>query len=62
MNERQRFDATMHYRPRHRAPICDFSFWDETLELYLHYVKCVREIWGHGVNLKPLGELVQGKA
>jgi len=34
MNERQRFDATMHYGPRDRAPICDFSFWDETLELW----------------------------
>lgn len=33
MNERQRFDATMHYGPRDRAPICDFSFWDETLEV-----------------------------
>ncbi len=31
MNDRQRFDATMHYRPRDRAPIMDFSFWDETL-------------------------------
>jgi hypothetical protein len=34
MNERQRFNATMHYKPRDRAPICDFSFWDETLELW----------------------------
>ena len=31
VNERQRFYATMHYQPRDRAPICDFSFWDETL-------------------------------
>ena len=31
MNEQQRFDATMHYRPRDRAPICDFGFWWETL-------------------------------
>lgn len=21
----------MHYRPRDRSPICDFSFWDETI-------------------------------
>ena len=32
MNERQRFVATMRYQTRDRAPICDFSFWDETLE------------------------------
>ncbi len=31
MNDRQRFLATMCYQPRDRAPICDFSFWDETL-------------------------------
>jgi len=31
MNDRQRFLATMHYRPRDRAPICDLNFWDETL-------------------------------
>jgi hypothetical protein len=31
MNERQRFHAALHYQPRDRAPICDFSFWDETL-------------------------------
>jgi uroporphyrinogen decarboxylase len=31
MNERERFLATMTYRPRDRSPICDFSFWDETL-------------------------------
>jgi len=34
MNERQRFVATMHYQERDRSPICDFSFWDETLELW----------------------------
>lgn len=31
MNDRQRFVATMHYGPRDRVPICDFSFWDETV-------------------------------
>ncbi len=34
MNERQRFNATMHYRPRDRAPICDFSFWSETIHFW----------------------------
>lgn len=34
MNERQRFVATMHYQERDRSPICDFSFWGETLELW----------------------------
>jgi uroporphyrinogen decarboxylase len=32
MNERERFLATMHYQPRDRAPICDFGFWDETIQ------------------------------
>lgn len=31
MNDRERFYATMHYCPRDRAPIMDFSFWNETL-------------------------------
>lgn len=31
MNHRQRFHATMHYQPRDRSPLYDFSFWDETL-------------------------------
>ena len=31
MNNRQRFNATMHYQPRDRAPLLDFGFWDETL-------------------------------
>lgn len=31
MNHRQRFNATMHYQPVDRAPIMDFSFWDQTL-------------------------------
>jgi uroporphyrinogen decarboxylase len=34
MNERQRFLATMRYQPRDRAPICDFSFWKETLVVW----------------------------
>lgn len=34
MNERQRFLATMRYQPRDRAPICDFNFWWETLEVW----------------------------
>jgi uroporphyrinogen decarboxylase len=32
MTDRERFIATMHYRPRDRAPICDFGFWPETIE------------------------------
>jgi hypothetical protein len=31
MNDRERFAATMHYRPRDRAPIYDFNYWDETI-------------------------------
>lgn len=34
MNDCQRFYATMHYQPRDRSPICDFSFWDETLVVW----------------------------
>ncbi len=34
MNDRQRFNATMHYEPRDRSPIMDFSFWDETLPIW----------------------------
>jgi hypothetical protein len=34
MNDRQRFLATMRYQPRDRAPICDFGFWDETLDIW----------------------------
>lgn len=34
MNNRERFDATMHYRPRDRSPILDFSFWEETLVVW----------------------------
>ncbi len=34
MNERHRFLATMHYQPRDRCPICDFSFWPETIDVW----------------------------
>lgn len=34
MNNRERFNATMHYQPRDRAPICDFGYWDETVDVW----------------------------
>ena len=34
MNERQRFNATMHYQCRDRSPIYDFNFWKETLVIW----------------------------
>ncbi|MHC4400658.1 MAG: uroporphyrinogen decarboxylase family protein [Planctomycetota bacterium] len=34
MTPRQRFLATMRYEPRDRSPICDFSFWGETLDAW----------------------------
>jgi hypothetical protein len=34
VNDRQRFQATMHYQPRERAPLCDFGYWDETLVVW----------------------------
>ena len=34
MNDRERFEATMHYQPRDRSPITDFNFWDETLPVW----------------------------
>ncbi len=34
MTDRERFLATMHFQPRDRAPICDFGFWSETVELW----------------------------
>ncbi len=34
MNDRQRFNATMHYKSRDRSPIMDFNFWDETLPIW----------------------------
>lgn len=32
MNDRERFHATMHYKPVDRSPICDFGFWLETID------------------------------
>jgi len=34
MNNRERFNATMHYQHRDRSPILDFNFWDETLVVW----------------------------
>lgn len=34
MNTRERFNATMHYQPRDRAPIADFGFWKETIPIW----------------------------
>ena len=34
MNDRERFIATMHYQPRDRSPIWDFSFWEDTLPVW----------------------------
>lgn len=34
MNNRERFTAVMHYQPRDRTVISDFSFWDETLPIW----------------------------
>ena len=34
MNHRERFNATMHYQPRDRAPLYDFNFWEETIPLW----------------------------
>jgi len=34
MNDRERFLATMHYQPVDRPPICDFSFWEETIVIW----------------------------
>ncbi|MCX6066888.1 MAG: hypothetical protein NT121_14205 [Chloroflexi bacterium] len=31
MNERERFNATMHYQPVDRCPMADYGFWDETI-------------------------------
>lgn len=31
MNDRERFTATMHFQPRDRAPLYDFSYWRETI-------------------------------
>jgi len=34
MNDRERFQAVMHYQPRDRGYLCDFGFWTETLTLW----------------------------
>src|SRR5690349_21608005 len=34
MTERERFNATMHYLPCDRAPICDFNYWSETIDAW----------------------------
>ncbi len=34
MNNRERFHATMQYRPRDRMPITDFGFWEETMTVW----------------------------
>lgn len=34
MNDRQRFNATMHFRPVDRSPICDFNYWEETIDVW----------------------------
>ena len=34
MTDRERFIATMHYQPRDRAPICDFNYWSETIDVW----------------------------
>ena len=34
MNDRERFQATMHYQPRDRSPIADFGFWEETIVIW----------------------------
>jgi hypothetical protein len=30
---------------------------DVPLENYMYYLQCVREVWGKGVNLKPIGKI-----
>jgi len=38
MNDRQRFNAIMHYQPFDRCCVIqDFSYWDETLEAWRYY-------------------------
>jgi uroporphyrinogen decarboxylase len=37
MNDRERFDAIMHYRPFDRCIINDFSYWDETVMAWHEY-------------------------
>lgn len=37
MNDRQRFQAIMHYQPFDRGFIQDFQYWNETIEAWHHY-------------------------
>jgi len=37
MNDRERFQATMHYRPVDRGIIQDFQYWNETLTVWHEY-------------------------
>jgi len=37
MNDRERFNNVMHYRPVDRCPIRDFGFWEETLLVWKQY-------------------------
>ncbi len=37
MNDRERFNNQMHYRPVDRCPIWDFGFWTETIEVWEHF-------------------------
>jgi hypothetical protein len=34
MNHRQRFNATMHYQPVDRIPLCDYGYWEETIPVW----------------------------
>jgi len=43
MNDRERFNAIMHYRPFDRCVIQDFSYWDETVEAW-HYYGLPKEV------------------
>ena len=47
MNSRKRFNATMHYQPRDRAPIADFGFWDETVIIW-HEQGLPKDIYFNG--------------
>ncbi|KKL74701.1 hypothetical protein LCGC14_2062270, partial [marine sediment metagenome] len=37
MNDRERFNAIMHYQPFDRGIIQDFSYWEETIMAWHHY-------------------------
>ena len=37
LNDRERFQAIMHYRPFDRCIIQDFSCWDETITAWHHH-------------------------